>query len=423
MKKITVAALTFAMALSMAVPAMAAMQIGGKLTGGYTVRNGNVTQLNPKQDGGFHISAQDNAWHAEAEIKDLTTAAKFGPYKVEFVDPNFHLRVWGKGKKLNTMEDPMGFIKSEGKYDGILKTRLGVGPVVVDLQGDGHGFLFAEQQIQQHTLGVAAHGQLPLMENGVTVVGYGRTNLANIAVDAAVGITKAEGVAEKNIGYGVKAVAPLTSDLTATVSYKARPEHFAVTNDQGVNELFAEAKYAGDSIVLAGSVTDKTGAVNNRTWKAQAEVAAVEIAADTSRNTADADDHPTNTVTVAHGRQINPAFAVNGKMELKSDLDGVTYEQKSLHNVDDTAYFNTTGYAKLQLEGKYTGITRLTVEPALTYVMGRQVDDEARGYLRFGAKAGYQISPNGKLTAEYGRDHVNGVFNDSVVAAGYEVQF
>jgi len=423
MKKITVAVTAFVLALSLATPAMAAMQITGMLEGGYAIRTGDAAQLNPEQDGRFYISAQENGWHAEAEIKDLTEAAKFGPYKVEFVDPNFQLRAWGKGKVLNGMKDPMGFIESKGKHNGTLKTRLGVGPVVVDLQDDGQGFLFAEQQIQNHTLGVVAHSRLPVKDNGVTVLGYGRTNLANIALDAEVGITRAQDVTEKNIGYGVKAVAPITSDLLATVSYKARPENFAVTSDQGVNELFAEAKYDGANIQLAGSMTDKKGAANNRTWKAQAELAAIEIEASTSRDTTDADDHPTNMVAVAHGRQINPVFAANGRVELKSDLDGVTYKQKSLHNVDGMPYFDTTGYAKVQLDGKYTGIAKLAIEPSLTYVMGRQVDDEARGYLRFGSKAAYQISPNGRLTAEYGRDHVNGVFNDSIVAAGYEVKF
>jgi hypothetical protein len=399
------------------------MQINGRLEGGYAIRTGDATNLNPEQDGSFYISAQENGWHAEAEIKDLTNAAKFGPYKVEFADPNFQLRAWGKGKELNSMRDPMGFIESKGKHDGILKTRLGLGPIVADLQDDGQGFLFAEQQIQNYTLGVVAHSQVPVTDNKVTVLGYGRTNIANIALDAEVGITRGQNVTEKNIGYGIKAVAPIVSDVVGTVSYKARPENFAVTKDQGVNELFAEAEYNGDMVKLAGSMTDKTGATNNRTWKALAEVAAIEIEASTSRNPLDENDHPTNMVSVAHGRQINPVFAANGEVELKSDLDGITYQQKSLHNVDKTAYFDTTGYAKVQVEGKYTGIAKLTVEPSLTYVMGRQVNDDARGYLRFGSKASYQVSPNGKLTAEYGRDHVNGAFNDSVVAAGYEVKF
>lgn len=446
MKKIVVT-VAAALALSSTVPAFAAMQMAGKLNGGFEVWNHRYENLGPEADGSLYIAAKENGgWTAEAEIKNLESAAQLGKYKVEFTDPLFKMTFWGNEKEVAAKSDPLGFIESAAEHDGVLKARATVGPVVVDVQDPAQpdpadenydpyarAFLFAEKSMDNNTIGLAAHSQLPSKDNGVTVLGYGRTNVSTMTLDGEIGITNAPGVTDKNVGWGVRAAAPLTDNITGMASYKSRPVNFDVTDNdaQGINELYAEAKYTGKNMTLIGSMKDEKGvdlnnmnvawddeAVDSQTLTAKAIMPNTE--AEVSRVT-DLTVSPTNTISVTHSRTIAPALAVTGNVELKSDRDGVQYEQASLADEDvSVKYFNNSNsYAKLAVNGKYTGIKKLTVEPALIYVMGQ--NDES--YTQLGSKAGYQVSPNGKLTAEYAEEHVNGIFADSKLNMGYEVKF
>ncbi|MGI6083751.1 MAG: hypothetical protein ACOYEP_12880, partial [Limnochordia bacterium] len=61
----------------------------------------------------------------------------------------------------------------------------------------------------------------------------------------------------------------------------------------------------------------------------------------------------------------------------------------------------------------------LSVEPGLLYVNAGEAGD----YLKLGAKAGYQVAPSGKLTAEYAQDYLQKNANDSKMAVGFELGF
>jgi hypothetical protein len=224
------------------------------------------------------------------------------------------------------------------------------------------------------------------------------------------------GDSETNIG----------EDISHNVnSIKGIPLTINDDNDiQGVNELYTEAKYEANGMKLVGSMTKEDGfsvgkneQIEFQTWAADATMSGVEAGVS---HTTDLSENPTNKVTVKHSRQIAPAFTVTGNVELKSDKDGVVYKQPSLHDADvDQTYFNASNYAALQLDGKYTGVKKLTVEPKATLVKA----SEDHSYTRLGSKASYQVSPNGKLTAEYVNERINGEYNDSKLGANYEVKF
>lgn len=425
MKKTTLV-VSAILALSVATPAFAAMQMTGSLEGGYTVWNGDYRDMNPVHDGQLTIKAQEGrSWSAETQLKDLAGNPKLGEYQINFNDPLFNLTVWGNEKELTAKADPLGFVESKAQYDGVLKARLGVGPITADMQDDGHGFLFAEKAIGKNTFGVAAHSYLPIKGEPQTAVGYVRTNIDRIALDAELGMTVAAGIKEDNVGFGVRAVAPILPNVTGTVSYKNRPVNFDVTDVEdevvrGVNELFAEAKYDANGMMLAGSITDKTGVVESHKLAAKAAMMDVEAEA---AYTTDRSDYATTELSLAHSRTLVPGvLSVTGNLGYKADKDGVVYEQTNLHEDENEEIYlagGATSYTKVQVDGKYTGVAKLTVEPGFTYVKG----DNKQDFFRIGGKAGYQISPNGTLTAEYAQESKSGIAYDSKLGVGYEVKF
>ena len=444
MKKIAVV-LVASLALTMAVPALATEVIlkDGKLSGGFTINNGDTSQMNPKADAQVKLAAaanEEGGWSAEAELGNLIGTPKLEKYKVEFQDPLFRLTAWGKGKEIASKNDPFSFVKSNGKHAGTLKVRAEVAPVTVDVDDDSNLHLFAEQMISNHTLGIAAHTDLPL-QDGITAVGYGKTSLSDVALTGAVGVTMKEGATDENIGYGVKAEAPIIPGVTAAVTYKSEPINFI--NARNRDELKVEGKHEAALVRLSGSfahavksdtremdnqvieaVADWRGSDQNQGWDNQFKndkysknvAPAVQAKVTQTRD----GSQPTNELTVKGTMPVIPGRVwVNGQLKNVADADAsLEAKVRNLANSEDIVLTTTGRHTTVQTDGFIQATEKLSVEPGMLYMNAADAD-----YLKLGAKAGYQIAPSGKLTAEYAQDYVSKETHDSRLGLGYEVKF
>ena len=116
--------------VAVAVPALAEVSIqDGKVSAGFAVLNGDTGTLEKESDAELRlVGGEEGGWSAEAKLENLLTTPTLGEYRVEFHDPLFGVKVWGRGQEMTDMADPFEFIKSHKKHDGDFKVRAEVGP-------------------------------------------------------------------------------------------------------------------------------------------------------------------------------------------------------------------------------------------------------------------------------------------------------
>ncbi len=442
MKRISIV-LVALLTVAVAVPAAAEVSIqDGKVSAGFAVLNGNTGTLEKESDAELRlVGGEEGGWSAEAKLEDLLTTPTLGEYKVEFHDPLFGVQVWGRGQEMSEMADPFEFVKSDKKHDGDFKVRAEVGPVTLDLDDASNLRLYAEQAIGEHTIGLAAQNQLPL-SNGLTAVGYGKTQAAGVTVTGAVGMTVKEDVTDEHIGYGVRAEAPVIPGITGAVTFTSEPMNFI--NGKNRDQLKIEAEHENALRRVNGSyaravqtsdrqyadqtieaIADWRATEGNLDWDDQFEsdryfenlAPAVQVRAKQRRDNGE----PTNELTV---KGTMPVVAdrlwMNGSVTHVADKDAdLDIEVDNLANTGTVAFIGAERYTKLLAEGYVQATDKLSVEPGLLYVNAGEAGD----YLKLGAKAGYQVAPSGKLTAEYAQDYLQKNANDSKMAVGFELGF
>lgn len=443
MKRIAIV-LVAALAVAVTVPVLAT-EIGlqdGKLSAGFTVLNGDTSALKPESDAEVQLVAgEEGGWSAQAKLENLMATPTLGKYQVEFHDPLFGITAWGKGQETTDKSDPFEFVKSAKEHDGAFKVRAELGPLTVDLDDASNLHLFGEQAIGEHILGVAAQNQLPL-NNGVTAVGYGKTHAAGLDITGAVGMTVKEGVTEDHIGYGVRAQAPVVPGVTGTITYTSQPTNFINAKNHDELEIKAEhestlmringsyakavkadSKQYDDEIIEA--VGDWRAHEGNLDWDDQYEndqyfenvAPALQVRAKQIRDSS----QPTNELTV---KGTAPVIAgrvwVNGSVVHVADTDAdLDVEIDNLAKTGTIALAGAARHTTVQADGYVQATDKLSLEPGMLYVTAGTAGD----YLKLGAKAGYQVAPSGKLTAEYAQDFLERNANDSRVGVGFEVGF
>jgi hypothetical protein len=443
MKRIAMV-LVSALAVAVTVPVLAtevSIQ-DGKLSAGLTVLNGDTGTLKAESNAEVQLAAsEEGGWSAQAKLENLTATPLLGEYRVEFHDPLFRITAWGKGHETSDQADPFEFVKSVKKHDGDFKVRADVGPLTVDLDDASNLHLFAEQAIGEHTLGVAAQNQLPL-RNGVSAVGYGKTQAAGLDITGALGMTVKEGVTDENIGYGVRAQAPIVPGVTGAVIYTSQPRNFV--NGRNRDELKIEAEHESALVRINGSyaravqaddrqfddevieaVGDWRSREGNPDWDDQFEsdqyfenvAPAFQVRVKQTRD----NSQPTHELTV---KGTMPVVAgrmwVNGSLIHVADKDADLNAQVSnLAETGTVALAGTARHTTFQADGYVQATQKLSLEPGMLYVTAGTAGD----YLKLGAKAGYQVAPSGRLTAEYAQDYLKRKGNDSRLGVGFEVAF
>lgn len=445
MKKIAIA-LAASLALSVAAPAYAVGVIleGGQLNGGFTVYNGDASNMHGEVDAKVDLGLQAEGLSAEAEVTKLFSGTPtLGEYKVELYDPLLRVTAWGKGKEISDKQDPFEFVKSAEGHDGTIKVRAEAGPVAADLDDNGALFLFGEQEVSDHTLGAAVHRDLT-QGSGFTAVGYGKTTFADVALIGAVGMTMDEGVTDENIGFGIKAEAPVLPTLTAAVTYKSEPANFIGNKKE--NALTVEGNHEAALTQASAAFTRTLDAANgdlvsdvleatanwrgsdaNLDWDDQFEgdqyfnniAPAIQAKVKQTRDNSE----PATEFTV---KGTMPLIAnrlwVNGSLVNTIDEDSdLSAQVSNLAESADIVFANVRRHMMVQADGYFKASEKLALEPGAMYLTASNASDDT--YVKLGGKASYQVAPSGKLIAEYAQDYVNKAAYDSKLGLGFEVEF